>query len=299
MFWIANDFIGNMAAGAGTCGAAYWLVPDWNSDMPDVATSDNTQFGTHMKWTGFAALQKNGTLLGSTPIKSFFGNYATSTMASFLVIGNTAQCGGVSAAHGNNANQPNWLTAIASFAPKPVEPVLNADIDSDMYYPHVRSGGSRPATKCTGPDNDGDYDCSLFTPGQKPACNHGSQLPFCAVTVLDHFTSSFHWAEQDFAAIWLRPQWYLVDNSVLTDVQTAGLTFVTSGTYDRSAVIDGDWAVLRTSVLVGHTQTGNAFAAKPALSNGLKFPQRTPGQTRRTTASPKRRASAFRLSVSR
>src|SRR5262249_48833240 len=32
-FWITNgwnDFIGNMAAGAGTCGAAYWLVPAWN-----------------------------------------------------------------------------------------------------------------------------------------------------------------------------------------------------------------------------------------------------------------------------
>ena len=42
VFWITNgwnDFVGNMAAGAGACGAAYWLVPAWNSDMPDVPTT--------------------------------------------------------------------------------------------------------------------------------------------------------------------------------------------------------------------------------------------------------------------
>ena len=42
-------------------------------------------------------------------------------------------------------------------------------------------------------------------------CNNGAALANCAVTVLDHFTSSFHWAQTNFAAIWLRPQWYLVD----------------------------------------------------------------------------------------
>src|SRR5262249_25531089 len=52
VFWISNgwnDFVGNMAAGAGTCGAAYWLVPAWNSDRPDLPTADNVDFTTHMK----------------------------------------------------------------------------------------------------------------------------------------------------------------------------------------------------------------------------------------------------------
>ena len=43
VFWITNgwnDFVGNMAAGAGACGAAYWFVPAWNSDMPDVPTRE-------------------------------------------------------------------------------------------------------------------------------------------------------------------------------------------------------------------------------------------------------------------
>ena len=48
----------------------------------------------------------------------------------------------------------------------------------------------------------------------------------CAATVLDHFTSAFHWAEYNIAAIWLRNQWYLMTNSVLSDVQNGGLTFI-------------------------------------------------------------------------
>ena len=109
------------------------------------------------------------------------------------------------------------------------------------------------ATKCPS-DNKGGYNCTSFTSGQISSCNNGEALPYCAVTVLDHFTSSFHWAQTNFAAIWLRPQWYLVDNSVLTDVQNGGLSFITSGTYDRSAVVEGDWAVVRTSVFIGNTQ---------------------------------------------
>ena len=44
VYWISNgwnDFQGNMAAGAGACGMSYWLVPAWNSDMPDVPTANN------------------------------------------------------------------------------------------------------------------------------------------------------------------------------------------------------------------------------------------------------------------
>src|SRR5215831_12603368 len=82
----------------------------------------------------------------------------------------------------------------------------------------------------------------------------GSASGALMVTVLDHFTSSFHWAETNFSAIWLRPHWYLVDNLVLTDVQDGGISFITSGDYARASVIDGDWAVMRTSILIGHTQ---------------------------------------------
>jgi hypothetical protein len=34
-------------------------------------------------------------------------------------------------------------------------------------------------------------------------------------------------SRQTFRQYWLRPRWFLVQNSVITDVQNAGLTFVT------------------------------------------------------------------------
>lgn len=63
------------------------------------------------------------------------------------------------------------------------------------------------ATVC--PANGDTHDCSeKAVPGK---CAHGpdplkSPMVNCAVTVLDRFTSSFHWAHGNFSAIWLRPQ---------------------------------------------------------------------------------------------
>jgi len=287
VFWISNgwnDFIGNMAAGAGTCGAAYWLVPAWNSDRPDVPTADNVDFGTHMKWYYLAgkapnqrqvrrypALQTKFDMAGTTPLKSFFGNYATSTMNSFQTVSNTAPCLGVAGPYDPGADASKQLLAIPSIAPRPHAPP-EANIDADPYYPHV-GGGNRYATKCphddtlTGPGEE-KYNCTgLISPAHK--CANGGDETYCQVTVLDHYTSSFHWAHQNFAAIWLRPQWYLIDNSVLTDVQNGGITMLTSGDYSRSSVIEGDWAVVRNSIFIGNTQpTGsNRFATNAGPFN--------------------------------
>ena len=52
MFWITNgwnNFQGDMAAGAGACGAGYWFVPVANSDIPDLTQGSNTP-GNHMAW---------------------------------------------------------------------------------------------------------------------------------------------------------------------------------------------------------------------------------------------------------
>src|SRR5262249_43007106 len=148
-------------------------------------------------------------------------------------VSDTAPCLGVVGPYDLGANDaPEKLLAIPSIAPRPNGPP-EASVDADTYYPHV-GGGNRYATKCpldatVGP-GDPKYDCSsLIKPPHK--CGNGADEENCQVTVLDHYTSSFHWADQNFAAIWLRPQWYLVDNSVLTDVQNGGITFVTSGDY--------------------------------------------------------------------
>ncbi len=96
--------------------------------------------------------------------------------------------------------------------------------------------------------------------------------------MLDHFTSSFHWAEQGFAAIWLRPQWYMVVNSVLTDVQTAGITFVSGGDYTRSSSIQGGWKLIRDSVFAGYTQSpSNGYPANGYVASGSPFMNGLPG----------------------
>ena len=79
-FWITNgwnNFVGDMAAGTGTCGSSYWLVPASNSDAPDVPTKENVQDGTHMKWSGYARLQSDPANNGATPLQTFYKNYAT------------------------------------------------------------------------------------------------------------------------------------------------------------------------------------------------------------------------------
>jgi cell migration-inducing and hyaluronan-binding protein len=46
-----------------------------------------------------------------------------------------------------------------------------------------------------------------------------------------------------------------VDNSVLSDVQVGGLTFITGGDYTHSSVIPGYWALAKSSLFIGHSQT--------------------------------------------
>jgi cell migration-inducing and hyaluronan-binding protein len=260
VFWITNgwnNFIGNMAAGAGTCGAAYWFVPAANSDMIETAATHE-----HMKWSGYAGLQMPGMdenkqltpgLAGATPLKSFFKNYATSTMHSFQTTPDAPACNGVIAANAQPGKLP-VLRAVPSLAPAPARHKVpfsrpnkheEADTLNDHYYPHLV--GLRFPVRCT-PTGDG-YDCGKV----KQVCSH-PPAENCALTVLDHFTSSFHWAHGNVSAIWLRPQWYLLTNSVVSDVQNGGVTFITGGDYTHSSVIDGYWGLAKSSVFIGNTQ---------------------------------------------
>jgi cell migration-inducing and hyaluronan-binding protein len=87
-----------------------------------------------------------------------------------------------------------------------------------------------------------------------PLCANGKPEANCDVTVLDKFTTSFNFPQQNFAAIWMRPFWSLVINSFISDVQNAGVNFVTSGDFSKASVIEGFWSLLRKSALVGSTQ---------------------------------------------
>ncbi len=286
VFWISNgwnNFQGDMAAGAGACGSSYWFVPLANSDMPDVPTAANSSNG-HMKWddgTGvfsYAGMQRNDVFAGSSAIESFYKNSATSTMMSLQTTADAPNCDGFIAADEKDPAtlKTPFVREIKSFAAKPKRRVLpgrnpnNAtgpDLANDTFYP--RAVGLKKTTRCPAAATQvaglpTRYDCSPPPKGKLASpCNDGSTFPPndpnnpelpCAPTVIDHFTSSFHWAQGNVSAVWLRPIWYLVANSVVTDVQQGGVTFVTGGDVTRSSIISGYWGLLRDSILVGHTQ---------------------------------------------
>jgi hypothetical protein len=237
-FWITNgwnDFIGNMAAGAGACGSCYWLTPSISTDMPDVPNGS-----MHMKWTGYAGLSDQFNLGGATPLKSFYKNYCTSAQNSFETVLDIGGCNGASVAQ--NAGQPadGLLHAVKSVAP-------NGNPAGMTYYPNI--AGNRNPIVCPGGD------CTLAQP-----CN-GQDPQQCAVTALDHYTSAFNWAEQNVSALWLRTNWYLMTDSVISDVQTGGLTFVSGGDYTKSSVPQGYWALASNSVFIGQTQPNNPYAS--------------------------------------
>jgi cell migration-inducing and hyaluronan-binding protein len=243
VFWITNgwnDFVGNMAAGAGACGAAYWFVPTENMGMAEVPG------GSSMRWSGYAAMQGPGRG-GTTPLKSFYMNYATSAMHSFQTTGDSPACNGVIAAGVTGQQRLPVMKAVESIAPR---------VGQDpMYYPRIQNLPNR--SFC---DVDKGEDCSTT-----PLCpGYGPGLSRCMVIVLDHFTTAFHWAEGAISAVWLRPKWHVLTNSVISDVQNGGLTFVTGGDYTRSSVVQGFWSLAKSSIFIGNTRDNTAY---PFASN--------------------------------
>jgi hypothetical protein len=65
----------------------------------------------------------------------------------------------------------------------------------------------------------------------------------------------------------LRPQWYLVVNSIISDIQDTGLSFITGGGYTRSDIPPGHFAVARKDVFIGSTQSNNPYASNAGPFN--------------------------------
>jgi hypothetical protein len=246
VFWIMNgwnDFEYNMASGADACGACYWLVPGFNSGMSRM-----------QKWESYASEQVDPAHAGMTPLYKFVGNYCNTAMNSFNTIGNTVKCAPI--INENPDLKFNQLAPVIN----PLAPDIGSG-EADAYYPKVDSGGGRWATLC--PSGLKGNNCGTIT---RCGYKHGEN---CAVTVLDHYTSSYNWAETNFSAIWLRPQWYLFTNSAVTDVQNGGLSFITGGGYTASDVVPGHWALAYQNVFVGNTQdpAGDYFASNAGPFN--------------------------------
>jgi hypothetical protein len=188
---------------------------------------------------------------GTTPLMKFVGNSCSTAMTSFLTVGQTTACTGLNSPV---LSQQNYMPQIANPNIPPTAPQnTTLSTDQDYYYPKIDVNGSRFATKCPAKG-----DCSV---GLQP-CAGLTSLTNCMVTVLDHYQTSFNWAQQNFAAIWLRPEWYLVSNSAITDIQTAGITMITGGDYTQ--VIPGYWGLSSNDVFVGNTQDNSNYYAMNA-----------------------------------
>ena len=279
VFWITNgwnEFVGNMAAGAGTCGSCFWFLPAINTDMIEVQkmTPGNMK---HMNWSGYAGRQTAGHA-ADTPVKLFYKNYCSTAMHSLNTSDGVSTCDGVRFLT-EHYDKDIRLVPVQSVAPAPKP-------EMEMYYPNF-SGNRYPTVcdpslkndqpnACTGP-----YDTNTGVNNNNAnnvvkRCNN-SDPKDCGITVIDHYTSSFNWAEKNFSAIWLRtPGWFLLDNSFISDVQNGGVTFVTGGDYSRSSTALGYWGLLGHSVLVGATNPDNKYAsaagppgAMPPLAAGI------------------------------
>ena len=243
VFWIMNawnDLRYNVAVGAGTCGACYWLPPSANSGSSLYET-----------WDGYASAQTRGRE-GSAPFQNFVGNSCSTAMSAIQTVGDTAACLGVRSGHDTD---PGFLNAIPNPVPIP-----------DNRYPVIGRGQREHATLC---DAAHESDCSKV-----PLCTGtGENEAQCAATVIDHFTSSFTWAQKNFSAIWLRGWWFLMTDSAITDAQSGGLTFVTGGGYTRADAAQGYWSLSHRNLYVGNTQpnTSDGLPENAAASNAGPF----------------------------
>lgn len=256
VFWITNgwnDFQYNMAAGAATCGSCYWFVPAAISGM-----------SLTEKWFGYASEQDGVGRAGISPLKTFIGNSCSSAMNAFTVNSTTTACNGVNQVNPAGYQPNSVLSMIPSEGAQKAYFYNNKKqlVVDPLYWPTV-SGGGRLATRCKAADQGKVFepDCSTVA-----KCSNGNEKN-CDVTVIDKFTTGFNWAQQNFAAVWMRPFWSLVINSVIHDVQNGGVNFVTSGDFSKSSVINGFWAVARKNVFIGSTQTDNPLASNAGAFN--------------------------------
>jgi len=244
VFWIMNtwnDFRYNVAVGAGTCGVCYWTPPATNSG-PSV----------YETWDSYAAIQEaGGPGPGSAPLMNFVGNSCSGAMTAYQSTGVTSPCFGVTS---SDVQTPGKLEAVPNPTPLP-----------DDSYPNIAAKRTN-ATYC---------DATKANCAQTAPCSGvNGQEANCAPTVIDHFTTSFNWAQFNFASVLLRGWWYLLRDSAITDVQNGGLQMITGGGYSRSDAAQGFWNLSSHNLFVGNTQPivsglvpDNAFASNAGPFN--------------------------------
>lgn len=184
-------------------------------------------FSKDQRWEGMAGILNGGP--GSSTIQSFKGNFCSTAAYSLLTVNNVGTCQGMKKLRLENSHSYD-----------------------ENSVPKLSDSGYMKATL-------------LDASGRNQTCNF-EKYEGCGVNVIDSYTSSFHWAEVNFSAIWLRMNWFLLTDSFLSDILNGGLSMVSGGSYNQ--VPTGYWAMTRKSVFAGATQAENndySTAAGPLM----------------------------------
>jgi hypothetical protein len=224
MFWIMNadnDFVGNKAVGVHGIGTCYWpLYSTLSGPSRDLTWAEDS----------YATWNDGGRV---APLRRFRGNSCSSAALAFM----TERGAGFPVDSTWEGADNTQLTAIASPRPTPDDdqPKLASN------FPAMRRSSAEGGERCS---------ASMKT-------QHGVES--CATTVIDHFTTSFNWAEVNVGSVWLRPFNFVFANSAVTDQLYGGLGFVSGGSPEQA--LPGQLAITVDSVFVGSTALEGASAA--------------------------------------
>jgi cell surface hyaluronidase len=247
MFWAMNaynEFVGNAAVGVHGFGSCYWLLPGGLSG-PSAPTSQHPH-----KFGGLASFN---TIAHQAPLLRFRGN---TCMSAALALSAQARIDPATYTPGSeNPYSAVGYTAVDNpyLFDKDGKKKPPAVLDLDFARPAVE-GNFQPIAPNTAGSGGSVYDtcgstAAVGTVGTTLANNPKS----CAITTIDRFSTSYNWAQINFAAVWLRPWFYLFSNAALTDQLFGGLTFVTGGSWFQ--LPPAYFSLAQNGLYIGTSQT--------------------------------------------
>ncbi len=238
MFWIMNadnDFVGNLAVGVQGVGTCYWPLHS--------SVSGPSRF---LSWASDGESYANfNNVTRVAPMRRFRGN-GCSTAAYAIMMERGAGFPDSSRLPGeaglnpvrNPYGGPDAAPLPATHDRWTIHDELLPRVTANFQATRKGSGNCVPSMKA------GDQNA-------------------CATTVIDHFTTSFNWAEVNVGSIWLRPFHYLFSNGAVTDQLYGGLGFVSGGSPEQA--LPGQLAISMDSLFAGSTA---AAGSKDASSLG-------------------------------
>ena len=231
MYWAMNaynEFVGNAAVGVHGFGSCFWLL---GSGVSGPSTMDH-------QFDGYASYNRAGQY--QAPLLRFRGNscstatygLAGSAEVSPAALGEAQNTGYTAVDNpyiaGKTVGQlmGNYArpAVVGNFQPIPIQ----AQMDG-----------------ITGCANSGQSNDDLE-----------KNTKACVTTLIDRFTTSYNWAERNYGSIWLRPWFYLLLNSAVTDQLFGGVTFVSAGSWVQ--VPPAYFSLAKNSLFVGTSQHGGS-----------------------------------------